>query len=202
MGVDLPLWSEWVGVGETRGERSERGQSRGVIMGTGSEQRQWQGREGGIIQGNTLGSDGGEGPVEGKGGRNPAAVVRSRSHSREPPRCPARPRGIILPRAGYIIWGDPVQKTNAGRLAQKVPIKVLKYKPFFFLPLTSFAHIHSPLSPWTSLTKHKFKGKMKNSKSATAKRESRCRGLWRAGPSVTAEITGPSSWPWPCPFHR
>lgn len=174
MGVDLPLWSEWVGVGETRGERSERGQSRGVIMGTGSKQRQWQGREGGIIQANTLGSDGGEGPTEGKRGWNPAAVVRSWSHAREPPRCPARPRGIILPRAGYIIWGDPVQKTNAGCLAQKsrkkVLIKVLKYKAFFFLPLISFAHIHSPLSPGTSLTKHKFEGKMKNSKTATAKR--------------------------------
>lgn len=35
-------------------------------MGTGSEQRQWYGTEGGVIQVNTLGSDGGEGPTEGK----------------------------------------------------------------------------------------------------------------------------------------
>lgn len=113
-------------------------------------------------------------PMEVRGPRKERGTEpSSRTDSRAPPRCPARPRGIILPRAGYIIWGDPVQNANAGRLAPKsrktVPIKGLKYKAFFFLPLTSFAHRHSPLSCWTSLTKHKFEGKIKNSKTATAK---------------------------------
>lgn len=42
-----------------------------------------------------------------------------------------------------------------------MPIKALKYEGFFFLLLISFAHTHAPLSHQTSLTKPKFKEKMK-----------------------------------------
>lgn len=66
----------------------------------------------------------------------------------------------------------------------------------------SLPHEHAPLSLWTSLTKWKFKGKMKNFKMTGRQWNIKpsMKSSWARGPVWETHITGPWNCPW-YPLH-